>query len=164
MVQPNTRSYLQLPADKALRLFTWTVLVLCLPILYWSFIENPVGEYFVSTDYWHHLATVRSLLANPFSPANPFVVSDDPTRTFTPEYVGLSLLGMIWRATPEGILALAASLATVLCILGTVLFCKSYFEDRNAILPFFVTTLFVWGVPVTKWNVVPPSMVSGGRG
>src|ERR1700761_1829077 len=63
---------------------------------------EPITLAFANKDVWQHLAALRALVDNPWTPANPFVATGEASRLYGPVHVagapagpalGLSALG-----------------------------------------------------------------------
>ena len=69
-----------------------------------------------SSDMWEHVAVVRELIARPFDPSHPQVLSDATHPGFSPYTVTLGLLGHAFDIDAVTLLSLAAVLNVVLVL------------------------------------------------
>lgn len=113
-----------------------------------SYTTYPLGEYFSTTDSWHHIATLRALAEDLLQPGNPFVASDEPTRSFTPHYVLIAALGgAVGMNDPYSLLAIAAVTTSALTPLALVYFLRGYTNSWSAVAGGTFIFFFLWGYP-----------------
>lgn len=93
---------------------------------------DPINIYSYSRDVWHHMATLGALMDSPLDPANPHVVSDAPSRTFTPWFWLIAVLGKTLGLAPLKALGMSALLNMGLLAAGVWLFARAYFPHRWA--------------------------------
>lgn len=105
---------------------------------------DPINIYSYGRDVWHHMAVLGALMDFPFDPANPHVVSDAPSRTFTPWYWVLALMGKALGLSPLKVLGMSALFTMGLLAGGVWLFARAYYRRRWAPAVLLAVMLGVW--------------------
>ncbi len=98
-------------------------------------------------DFGEHVASIRELSENLFSPGNPLLASSEPTQRYTPY---IFLLAVLVATTPAGVFEavfLASVLSCAVFVAGVYLFSKDYFRKPYAPPYVLLTFLFLWGKP-----------------
>lgn len=108
---------------------------------------TPISLHHEMTDYYHHLAVVHELMARPFSPGSPHVLSDEPSRYFSPHLWVLCLLGKLFLLSPETVLGLAGTAAIGLYLWGIYGIGKRLHPSPFAPLLLLAFCSFAWGFP-----------------
>src|SRR4051794_32528591 len=105
------------------------------------------AEHDIGIDFWEHVASVKQLMANPILPLHPQYATHDESREYMPWYLALAILGRTFGWEPLRVMALGASLTTILVLLGISLFFREYFENDWAPITALFCLLFLWGTP-----------------
>lgn len=105
----------------------------------------PINFHHFDVDEYHHLAVVRELMAHPFSPGNPHVVSQEPSRYFSPHLWILCVLGRLLDLAPEIVLGLAGTIATGLYLIAIYFIGLRLHPSKFAPLLFLLFCSFAWG-------------------
>jgi len=96
------------------------------------------------SDYWEHTAVLRSLIADPWHPRHPLVVTDAGSPRFGPHFLLVALIARAVQFGPIDAMALASVLNAVLFVLGIFLFFRLYFQNRLASLYGLVVMFGTW--------------------
>lgn len=105
---------------------------------------DPTNIVSYDRDVWHHTAVLNALLDSPFRAANPHIVSDIPSRTYMPWYVGLAVIGRWLGLTAQELLGVSATLSMLVLAIGVRLFAGAYFGHRWAPLALLLVTFGSW--------------------
>jgi hypothetical protein len=128
------------PAEMAF----FVVAALIVIAISWVHLFHPVNIVSYDRDVWHHTAVLNALLDSPFHASNPHVVSDAPSRSYMPWYVGLALLGRSFGLDPQQLLGISAALSITVLLLGVFLFARAYFNHRWAPLILLLIMFGSW--------------------
>jgi len=96
------------------------------------------------SDYWEHTAVLRALIADPWHPRHPLVVTDAGSPRFGPHFLLVALVSRAVHFGPIDAMALASVLNAVLFVSGIFLFFRSYFRDALASLFGLVVMFGTW--------------------
>ena len=107
---------------------------------------DPINVYSYTRDVWHHTAAINALIESPFHALNPHVVSEDPSRTFTPWYLLMALIGRALDLNATQALGVSALLSMIALVSGLFLFANEYFKNKWAPLILLFTLLGAWGM------------------
>ena len=107
---------------------------------------DPINVYSYSRDVWHHTAVINALMESPFQAINPHVVSEDPSRTFTPWFLLLALIGRALDLNATQVLGVSALLSMITLVSGLYLFANEYFKKKWAPVLLLFTLLGAWGM------------------
>jgi hypothetical protein len=99
-------------------------------------------------DIWQHLAVIRELIHDPFSPTNPFVASNEGSRHFSPYWVSVALIARAVGWSEWQAIAVAGFFSAGVLILGIYLFGSVYYRHRWGPLALLVSMLFGWSIPL----------------
>lgn len=124
-----------------------SVALLGLWIGYYLF--NPFGFDEPGRDSWHHVAVLRELMAAPFSPSNPHIPTDEPSRYFTPVAVVAALIGRVLGLTPHQLFGYMGAVTCVGLVAGCWAFARRYYASPWAPLLLLLTLLFAWGAQMS---------------
>lgn len=105
---------------------------------------DPINIVSYDRDVWHHTAVLNALLESPFHAANPHVVSDIPSRSYMPWFVGLAVIGRWFGLTAQDLLGVSAALSIIVLVVGVRLFAGAYFGHRWAPLALLLVTFGSW--------------------
>jgi hypothetical protein len=95
-------------------------------------------------DYWEHSAALHALIASPFHPGNPHLVSDALSPRYHPIYVALALVARALDQDAVSAMGMAAVLNMTLLTGGVFWFFDSYFKDARAPLYAFFVLFTSW--------------------
>lgn len=107
---------------------------------------NAVAVVSYERDIWHHIAVLNELIASPWHAKNPHIVSEAPSRSFTPWYVLLAMLARTFGLDAVEILGVSAVLTVAALITGVYIFARFYWKDEWAPLILIVVMFATWGV------------------
>ena len=96
------------------------------------------------SDYWEHSAVLRALIAEPWHPRHPLVVTDAGSPRFNPHFLLVALTARALHWGPIDAMALAAVFNAVLFAGGIFLFFRVYFRDAKASLYALVVFFGTW--------------------
>ncbi|WOK35347.1 hypothetical protein [Sphingomonas sp. C3-2] len=105
--------------------------------------------YQTSRDLWQHLAALRTLIENPFHPANPFVPGQDGSRHFHPYWVGIAVLARAMGWTAWQALAAASFVSAGTLILGIRAFGLAYHGSRWGPVALLLAMTLGWSLPIS---------------
>jgi hypothetical protein len=105
-----------------------------------------------STDMWEHVAVVRELIARPFDPGHPLVLSDAAHPGFSPYTVVLGILGDLTGAGAIAVLSVAAVVNVVLLVLAFRLLVVEVTRNERAPFWALVFVLLLWGVTPYRYS------------
>jgi len=127
----------------------WVLGALLVGWIAWDSLEVRLATFQGGADYWEHTATLRELIARPFSPGNPQVQSPAPSPRFGPHYLLVALVArsLGWNAMDA--MAFAGTLNAALFVLGIYAFFGTYFRDRRAPLYGLIVMFGSWW---SAWN------------
>ena len=109
------------------------------------YIFSPFGFDESGRDSWHHAAVLRELMAHPFSPTNPHLPTNEPSRYFTPLALLAALPGRLFGLSPYALFGLMGAANCIGLVAACWLFARRYFPSPWAPLILLLTLLFVWG-------------------
>src|SRR6185503_11157076 len=127
--------------------FTFVAAVIVIAIS-WVHLFHPVNIVSYDRDVWHHTAVLNALLESPFHAGNPHVVSEVPSRSYMPWYVGLALLGRSLGLNAQQLLGISAALSMATLMIGIHLFSRAYFSHRWAPLVLLLIMFGTWAGPI----------------
>src|SRR5262245_60354059 len=134
-------------ADRAKLLYLACATVIVLAIS-WVNLFAPVNTVSYERDVWHHTAVLNALLESPFHATNPHIVSDAPSRSYMPWYVGLAVVGRWFGLDAQQLLGISAALSILVVVIGIHLFARSYFGSPWAPLALLAVTFGTWIGPI----------------
>jgi len=105
-----------------------------------------------STDMWEHVAVVRELIAHPFDPVHPQILSDATHPGFSPYTVVLGGLGNLLGADAVTILSWAAMANVVLLLLAFRLLVIEVTGNPRAPFWALVFLLALWGFEPYRYS------------
>lgn len=115
----------------------------------WFYLFNPFGFDSSLRDTWHHVAVLRELMADPFTPSNPHIPTDEGSRYYSPVNVLAALIGRLFALSPYTLFNYMGVLGLVGLVAGCWSFGRTYFVSAWAPLLLLVSLLFVWGMPTS---------------
>lgn len=124
-------------------------IILCVAyfsILIGFYLFNPFGFDTPDRDTWHHTAVLRELMSAPFSPSNPHIPTDEPSRYFTPINILAALIGKIFGFQPWQVFSFTGAIMCLGLCASCWLFAKTYFRSTAAPTIFLTILLFGWGL------------------
>lgn len=149
MVQSSNLAVVRvLPVARPLSAATWYVLVSAALFGLWIgyYLHDPFGFDIPSRDTWHHVAVLRELMASPFSPGNPHIPTNEPSRYYTPLNVLAALVGRAMAVSPYRLFGAMGAASCLGFIAGCWVFARRYYQSPWAPLYLMVTLLFAWGI------------------
>jgi hypothetical protein len=143
-------------ADRAKLLYLACAAIIVLTIS-WVHLFAPVNVVSYERDVWHHTAVLNALLESPFHAVNPHIVSDAPSRSYMPWYVGLAIAGRWFGLDSQQLLGISAALSILAVMAGIYLFARSYFPSPWAPLALLGAIFGTWIGPFnhTGFNTLP---------
>ncbi|HYD37474.1 MAG TPA: hypothetical protein VEA60_07665, partial [Allosphingosinicella sp.] len=102
-----------------------------------------------SRDLWQHLAALRSLIDNPFHPANPFVTTGEGSRHFHPYWVSVALVAKALGWTPWQAIAFAGYASAGALLAGIHTFGRAFYRTAWGPLALLAAMAFGWCLPVS---------------
>ncbi|HVW87617.1 MAG TPA: hypothetical protein VHB50_23175 [Bryobacteraceae bacterium] len=109
------------------------------------FIWEPFGARQWGFDFWEHAAALKQLAINPWHPLHPQFDTHEASRSYTPEFLLLALVGRMFSLSPLGMLALGSIFACALAFTGIWFFSREYFRNEWAPLAVLISLFFFWG-------------------
>lgn len=134
-------------ADRAKLLYLVCATIIVLAIS-WVHLFAPVNVVSYERDVWHHTAVLNALLEAPFHATNPHIVSDAPSRSYMPWYVGLAVVGRWFGLDSQQLLGISAALSMLVVVIGIHLFARAYFGSPWAPLVLLAVTFGTWIGPI----------------
>ena len=105
-----------------------------------------------STDMWEHVAVVRELIAHPFDPSHPQLLSDATHPGFSPYTVLLGILGHVFHAEALTVLSTAAVVNVVLLLVALRLLVVELTANRRAPFWALLSMLALWGISPYRYS------------
>lgn len=99
-------------------------------------------------DIWQHLAALRALIEDPINPHNPFVVSDEGSRHFHPQWVLVAMFGRALGWNEWQSIGFAAFVNAAVLALGIYVFAKAYYKSAWGPLALLIAMTLSWTIPV----------------
>jgi hypothetical protein len=103
----------------------------------------------ISRDLWQHLAALKALIADPFDPANPFVVGDGGSRHFHPYWVGTALFARLLGWNEWQAIAAAGFVSAGVLLAGIWTFARRFYDHRWGPFALLAATLLGWSLPIS---------------
>ena len=105
-----------------------------------------------STDMWEHVAVVRELIAHPFDPSHPQILSDATHPGFSPYTVVLGALGNMLNADAVTMLSWAAIVNVALLLVAFRLLVIEATGNHRAPFWALVFMLALWGLAPYRYS------------
>ncbi len=134
----QSRSFLAL-------LFFAVLATLLVGTISWIHILSPLNIVSYDRDVWHHLAVLNELIVSPLHANNPHVLTDDPSRSYTPWTVLLAVIGILLGLDAQQTLGVSALLTMLCFVSGIWLFARLYWDSPWAPFVFLVVIFATWG-------------------
>ena len=100
-------------------------------------------------DLWQHTAALKSLIADPHHPLNPFVNTLEPSRHFHPYWAIMALLARLFGWSAMQTINVAGFLVAVTIGWGFYLFGRAYFRSEWGPLAALLCCTLGWMLPVS---------------
>jgi len=117
------------------------------------------GTYAAHSDYWEHSGVLHALIANPWHPANPHLLSPVSSPRFGPLAVLNALVARAFGLDAVSGLKLAAVGNTLLFVIGIWLFFRVYFRDARAGAYGLIVMLGAWWEAWTFTSIYQPKVL-----
>lgn len=105
-----------------------------------------------STDMWEHVAVVRELIAHPFDPSHPLILSDATHPGYSPYTVLLGILGHLSGTGAIAILSVAAVVNVGVLLVAFRLFVLEVTENERAPFWALLFVLALWGFSLYRYS------------
>ena len=130
--------------------------------VFYSHYVSPVNIVSYKRDVWHYLAVVQALFDSPFYAKNPHVISDSPSRFFTPWTILVSMVGKGLALNAQKTLGIIGTLNAIVLVIGIWLFAREYWKNDWAPLILIVVMFAVWSTHVnhTGFHTLTTAMFS----
>lgn len=102
-----------------------------------------------SRDLWQHLASLRTLIENPFDPANPFVATAEGSRHFNPYWVSVALLAKAVGWNEWQAIAFAGFVSAGTLLAGIHAFGRAFYRSPWGPFALLLAMAFGWWLPVS---------------
>lgn len=109
----------------------------------------PLVFYLYGSDVWEHMAALRQLQANAWSPSNPQLDSPEASTRYMPLYLLFALLGSAFGWDLPFTFQIIALITILLLPVAAWLFLATYFRTPWAAVYGLFLFVFGWGLP---WN------------
>lgn len=128
----------------------WLLVVVGLLVVYGRFVA--FGNWVA--DFWCYAASLRELMAHPFSPSHPLLPLDTPYFAFSPYLVALSLIGRLLGMAPVPLLSAAGFLNLGLLVTGLWLLIRREEcpHPRETLFYALLLWLLLWGAHAWPWS------------
>ena len=124
----------------------WLIILLFVIGTYWCHVVLPMNTVSYERDIWHHMAVIDELQKSLFHARNPHVVSDEPSRFFTPWGMFIAFLGRLFAWQPQVTLGFGAVINATLLGAGMFLFALEKWKSPWAAFILFAAIFGTWGV------------------
>lgn len=105
-----------------------------------------------STDMWEHVAVVRELIAHPFDPSHPQLLSDATHPDFSPYTVLLGIVGHLFDAGAVTVLSVAAVVNVVLLLVALRALVIEVTANERAPFWALLFVLALWGAAPYRYS------------
>ncbi len=105
-----------------------------------------------SSDMWEHVAVVRELIAHPFDPNHPLVLSDAAHPDFSPYTVVLGMVGHLLGVGAVTVLSVAGVVNVVLLLVALRLLVIEVTGNERAPFWALLFTLALWGASPYRYS------------
>ncbi len=119
--------------------------ILLVGTISWIHIFSPFNLISYERDIWHHLAVLNELIASPLQAMNPHVLTDDPSRSYTPWTVLLAVIANLFRLDAQQALGVSALLTMLCFVSGVWLFARTYWNSPWAPFILLIVLISTWG-------------------
>lgn len=129
-------------------LLFWAAGLLVYGLAAWHF----TGGHFLnqtSRDLWQHLAALRALIEDPFSPANPFVTTAEGSRHFHPYWVSVALIARAVGWNEWQAIGFAGFVSAGALLAGTWVFGRAFYRSPWGPLALLAAMTLGWSLPVS---------------
>jgi hypothetical protein len=109
--------------------------------------------YSPNADYWEHSAVLRVLLDDPWHPGNPHLESSASSPRFGPQFILVALVGRALGLDAVAAMSVSAIFNTLLIVLGSYCFFRTFFRSQIAPLYGLFVLLFSWWHTLAYSNV-----------
>jgi hypothetical protein len=110
-----------------------------------------------SRDLWQHLASLRELIANPYNPSNPFVITDEGSRHYHPYWVGLAFLARAVGWTEWEAMALGGFITAATLSVGIWTFGRAFYRTPWGPAALLAAMVLGWTFPVSHTGFHTPA-------
>ncbi len=101
------------------------------------------ATYSTRADFWEHAAVLHALIASPFHPQNPHLLSTASSPRFGPQFLLTALITRVVHGDALFGMSLVTTLNAALLVIGIYWFFTSYFRERWA--PVYAILVMITG-------------------
>lgn len=115
-----------------------------------------------SRDLWQHLAALRALIADPVSPSNPFVATDEGSRHFHPYWVSLAIAARAVGWNEWQALACGGFVSAGVLLAGIYAFGRAFYRSPWGPIALLAAMLLSWFMPISHTGYHSPETLIEG--